>query len=63
MKWKVDFSRTAEKQFSKLDHTSKSRIIDYLKTRIIATEDPRCFGNLSLGSLAAAGDIEWVITV
>ncbi|MBX9576926.1 MAG: type II toxin-antitoxin system RelE/ParE family toxin [Chthoniobacterales bacterium] len=52
MKWKVDFSEQAQKQFGKLDYTSKTRIAAYLKTRINIAEDPRCFGKPLVGEFA-----------
>ena len=49
MKWAIDFSEPAKKQFNKLDHVSKARITAYLKTRINTSEDPRRFGKPLIG--------------
>lgn len=52
MKGKVDFSEQAQKQFGKLDYTSKIRITAYLKTRINTAEDPRRFGKPLVGGFS-----------
>lgn len=44
MAWRVEISRTAEKQISKLDRQVQASIIGYLRDRIQPAENPRQFG-------------------
>jgi mRNA interferase RelE/StbE len=42
--WRIDFTRTAEKQIAKLDRPSQARILSYLRRRVLACENPRQLG-------------------
>lgn len=44
MAWTVSFSKTAEKQFNKLDRQLQLAIRNYLRERIAPAADPRQFG-------------------
>lgn len=44
MGWRIEVSRTAEKQVSKLDPQTQLLVIRYLRERIEASTDPRRFG-------------------
>jgi mRNA interferase RelE/StbE len=42
--WRVEFSRTAEKQIVKLARPSQARVLGYLRQRVQPSENPRQFG-------------------
>lgn len=51
MTWEIEFTRSAQKQLSKIDRTQAKRILDYLRTRIAPSEDPRFTGKALSGPL------------
>jgi mRNA interferase RelE/StbE len=42
--WRVEISRTAEKQISKLDRVVQSSILQFLRENVQSAADPRQFG-------------------
>ncbi len=44
MAWRVEISRTAEKQLTKLDRQAQAKILNYLKERVQPPVNPRQFG-------------------
>jgi mRNA interferase RelE/StbE len=50
--WSVDFSRTAKKQFARIDRTWQVRILDYLESDVANLEDPRSRGKMLSGEFA-----------
>ncbi len=44
MAWRVEISRTAEKQITKLDRQAQASILNYLRERVQPSESPRQFG-------------------
>ena len=42
--WKVLFSATADKQLTKLTRNVKSKVINYLESRVLKQNDPRSYG-------------------
>ncbi len=44
MAWRVEISRTAEKQIAKIDHQDRANIVRYLKERIEPSRNPRQLG-------------------
>lgn len=44
MAWKVEITRTAEKQISKLDRGAQSAILKFLRERLHGTNNPRQWG-------------------
>jgi mRNA interferase RelE/StbE len=42
--WQVEVSRTAEKQIQKLDRTAQERILDFLRERVLGSQNPRLLG-------------------
>ena len=49
MTWRIEFTRTAEKQIVKLDRPSQARILSYLRLRVLPSENPRQFGKMLHG--------------
>jgi mRNA interferase RelE/StbE len=47
--WQIEFTKSAQKQLSKIDRTQAKRILDYLRTRI--GDDPRSTGKVLTGAL------------
>lgn len=45
MTWQIEFEETAKKEFRRLDHQVKARILRYLKERIAKSENPCDFGD------------------
>ncbi len=43
MAWRVEISRTAEKQIKKLDRQAQGDIVHYLRERVQQAENPRHF--------------------
>jgi mRNA interferase RelE/StbE len=42
--WRIEISRTAEKQITKLDRTAQNSILVFIHDRLKGTEDPRHLG-------------------
>jgi mRNA interferase RelE/StbE len=42
--WKVEISRTAERQIEKLDHPARLSIVKFLRERVASAPDPRQLG-------------------
>ena len=51
MSWSIEFTKKAEKQFSKLDRQTQQHIVDYLD-KILTQDDPRIFGKALVGELS-----------
>ncbi len=49
--WQVKFLEGAEKQFDKLDKTTRRTINRYIKERLLTPENPRRFGKPLSGEL------------
>lgn len=49
MAWSVEFLSTAQKQLKELDRTQQSRILAYLRSRVLAAPDPRQYGKTLKG--------------
>lgn len=43
MTWRIEFTRTAQKQVARLDRPSQARILGYLRQRVLPCENPRQF--------------------
>ena len=52
MAWTIEFSATAKKALTSIDHTAAKVILRYLHTRIATDEDPRRFGKGLTDTLA-----------
>jgi mRNA interferase RelE/StbE len=50
MAWRIEFSRTAERELDKLDPQAAKRILKMLHGRIAPADDPRAFGEALKGS-------------
>lgn len=44
MAWKVEITRTAQRQIEKLGRTAQVSILKFLRERVAATDNPRRFG-------------------
>ncbi len=44
MAWQIEFDQAAEKELSKLDRQAQKDILEFLKKRVGARENPRDFG-------------------
>ena len=44
MAWKIEITHTAERQIKKLDRLTQQSIIEFLRKRIAAAENPRQWG-------------------
>ncbi|MBI4164870.1 MAG: type II toxin-antitoxin system RelE/ParE family toxin [Acidobacteria bacterium] len=44
MAWRVEISRTAEKQIKKLDRQVRTDLVRYLRERVVGATNPRSFG-------------------
>lgn len=51
MIWKIEFDADVEKDLRKLGHTAQKKILNYLKEKILHTENPRLFGKPLSGDL------------
>ncbi len=51
MTYKVEYTRTALKQFKKMDKTIASFIITYIEDKLVDCENPRAYGKALQGSL------------
>ncbi len=49
--WRIEFDASAAKELRKLGAKDRDRIVEYLRTRIATSEDPRRFGKPLLGDL------------
>jgi mRNA interferase RelE/StbE len=47
--WRIEFTRTAESQIAKLDRAFQARIVNFLKRRVLASQDPRRLGRAPQG--------------
>ncbi len=47
--WRVEFTRTAEKQISKLDRSAQKSIQQFLRGRVLSAADPRQLGKALQG--------------
>jgi len=47
--WRVEISRTAEKQFKKLDQQIQAKLVRYLRERVRESADPHQFGKALRG--------------
>jgi mRNA interferase RelE/StbE len=52
MTWRIEFTRSAAKQFSGLDKPVQQRIAKFLKTRLSVSENPRSLGKALQGPLS-----------
>ncbi len=52
MAWTIEYSETARKHFSKLDHQTRARIKTLLEKRIALLDDPRAAGKALQGPLS-----------
>lgn len=52
MTWNVEFSRTARRQFARIDRTWQKRILDYLEDSVATLDDPKSRGKALNGNLA-----------
>lgn len=52
MTWNVEFTRTAKRQFGRIDRSWQRHILDYLEDNIAPLEDPRSRGKALSGELA-----------
>jgi mRNA interferase RelE/StbE len=42
--WRIEFTRTAERQITKLDHPAQKAIQRFLRERLLPAENPRQWG-------------------
>jgi mRNA interferase RelE/StbE len=49
--WSLDFKESGFKDLSKLDKPIQQKILQYLKTQVIASNNPRLFGKQLSGPL------------
>ena len=42
--WRIEISRTAEKQITKLDHEAQSAILRFLRDKLAVAQNPRQWG-------------------
>jgi mRNA interferase RelE/StbE len=47
--WRIEFSRTAERQIVKLDRQSQAALLRYLRERVQPSENPRQFAKALQG--------------
>lgn len=50
MVWAIEFDEAAKKELAKLDRQVASRLLDFLKQRVISLKDPRSVGQALKGS-------------
>lgn len=50
--WTLEFTKKADKKLDKLDTQQSERIIEYLKSRVAKSDDPRLLGKALSGELA-----------
>ena len=66
-RWRVEFDRSAAKEFRKLGEPARRTILRYLRERIATADDPRRFGKPLAGELTGlwryrVGDYRLVVT-
>jgi len=42
--WRIEITRTAERQITKLDRTAQKSIQEFLRERLLVADDPRSLG-------------------
>lgn len=52
MTWTIEFTKQANKQFSKLDKPVKQRLVNFLKNRVGKLDNPRDLGKALQGDLS-----------
>ena len=52
MTWNVEFTRTARRQFARIDRTWQRHVLDYLEDTIATLENPRSRGKALTGDLS-----------
>lgn len=52
MAWKIEFLKSAAKEFDGLDKVVRRRIISYFNERVLVLDDPRQLGEALTGSKA-----------
>ena len=52
MAWKIELSRPAQRQLSRVDREVARRIAHFLRDRVAPSEDPRSLGKAMQGKLA-----------
>lgn len=51
MKYKVEYTKTAMKQFKKMDKKIAALILSYIEDKLVGCENPRLYGKALLGNL------------
>jgi mRNA interferase RelE/StbE len=49
MAWTIEFDRSAQRELSKLDHATSTRILAFLRDRVAPLDDPRMIGEALKG--------------
>ena len=52
MVWKIEFTDVVDKQLSKLDKPTKSRILSWLDERLTNCDNPRLWGDALVGEFS-----------
>ena len=50
MAWQIEFDQSAKKELAKLDRQVASRLVEFLKHRVLNQRDPRSVGQALRGS-------------
>ena len=50
MAWQIEFDESAKKELAKLDRQVASRLVEFLKNRVLNLRDPRSVGQALRGS-------------
>ena len=50
MAWQIEFDESAKKELAKLDRQVASRLVEFLKNRVLNQRDPRSVGQALRGS-------------
>jgi mRNA interferase RelE/StbE len=50
--WRIEFTRSAERDISWLDRKVQQRILAYLRDRVAASDNPRCLGKALVSAYA-----------
>jgi mRNA interferase RelE/StbE len=50
--WTIEFERDAIRQLNRLDQSVRGRIVQFLESRVIGSDDPRRLGKALHGELA-----------
>jgi mRNA interferase RelE/StbE len=48
--WQIEFDESAKKELAKLDRQVASRLVEFLKNRVLNQRDPRSVGQAQRGS-------------